>query len=146
MPRPSHPGRPTWYGPLGLLALAGAGGSAELLLVDRADFRRPRPREEWPVDPVTLQATETYDDLHPCLPCLIEPDDPRDRTVIIGDAPVYIGAYFVAVPLHIVDLRDGDVLDVTASHDPSLIGRRLILRDVAHATTFLLRHMQAIET
>lgn len=145
MVRKAHPGRrtPGTALPLSTDALGAAVGSAELLLVDRVDIGY------WgdPVtDPDTLETVTPFVPLHTDQPALVETDQPRDRTVQFAEQPVYIGAFFVSVPLSIADVEEGHIIRVTRSHDPRCQGAQLTVRDSEHSTVFPLRHLVCTET
>lgn len=144
MVRPSHPGRPAGSPPpFSPAAVAVAETAFSRALPDVVDIGYLAA----PVtDPDTLVTSRPFVTVHPAVDALIEPDQPRDRTVQFGDAPVYVGAMFVAVPLHIADVEEGWQVRVTESHDPRSVGARLTVRDSEHSSVFPVRYLICTET
>lgn len=63
------------------------------------------------------------------------------RDVRAGDQVIGTHAPVVSVPVEVVDVAAGDIVTVTASRDPGLIGRRLLVQVVAEGSQITARRL-----
>lgn len=86
-------------------------------------------------DPIFNPDTGEYDDPPPTIvydgACLVRATPAAARVVESGGVAVSLRTYDVTLP-HGVAVEDGDTVTVTASADPGLVGRALVVLDVPY--------------
>lgn len=75
-------------------------------------------------------------------PCRVRPGRAGGREVEAGAATVALWQYVVSVPMSVATIEDDDVVTVTASAlDPSLVGKRLRVREVVRGSHVTARRL-----
>lgn len=69
----------------------------------------------------------------------------QGRQLTVGDEVVTLHRYRVGLPDDAPELLPGDIGTITCTHDPRVIARPLIVRDVIVADTFLVRRTVLVE-
>lgn len=77
--------------------------------------------------------------------CRVKPRNLVDRTVQAGEQQVSLWPFEVSVPVSATDVDLDDVVTVTGSIDPSLVGRTLRVRSVARGTFLTARRLDCEE-
>lgn len=77
--------------------------------------------------------------------CRVKPRNLVDRTVQAGEQQVSLWSFEVSVPVSATDVDLDDVVTVTGSIDPSLVGRTLRVRSVARGTFLTARRLDCEE-
>lgn len=69
----------------------------------------------------------------------------RDRVAEEGDAQMVVWPYMVAVPASVTDVRVYDVVTITASNDPALVGVTMRVRIAGLGTNVTARKLDCEE-
>lgn len=56
------------------------------------------------------------------------------RRVVVGEQVEVLSSYWVTLPNAAVGLRTDDIVIITASADPDLVGREMVVRDIAQSS------------
>jgi hypothetical protein len=96
------------------------------------------------VDPETLQRVPSLPSLVYSGPCSAQPAPYGDRIIVLGDEQVVVRKYVVSVEAAAVGIDVDDVVTVTATDDPELQGRPLVVIDIT-ADTFASRRLLVCE-
>lgn len=122
--------------------LARGRAAAEALMVDTCTLRR---RSGETTDPDTGEVTGTYTDVYDG-PCRVQQAGTQAGAEEPGEAYVLMLRLEVQLPMSVTGLEVGDEIEITASvHDPDLVGRVFLIRDLAHATHKTARRVQVTE-
>ena len=89
-----------------------------------------RPGNGWTYDPDTGREVRVPDTQIYSGPVRVQRKPNAAMWAPAGAETVPVAGYVAAVPWHVVGLRAGDVLTVTASDDPAAVGRRFVIVDV----------------
>lgn len=73
--------------------------------------------------------------------CRVQPEPTQDRMVAAGDTPVTLHRYRASIRSDADQVLVDDVLTVTVSADPQLVGRPLVIRDVVFDTFQVHRYL-----
>lgn len=122
--------------------LARGRAAAEALMVDTCTIRR--------------RAGETTDEYGQIVPtfgdplyegaCRVQQAGTQASAQNPGEAYVLMLRLEVQLPMSVVGLEVGDEVEITDSvHDPDLVGRTFLVRDLAHATHKTARRVQVTE-
>ncbi len=123
--------------------LARGRAAALAMMVDTCSIRR---RTGETTDDNTGVITPTYDDPLYEGPCRVQQTGTQASAQQPGEAYVLMLRLEVQLPMTVVGLEVGDEIEITASaHDPDLVGRTFLVRDLAHATHKTARRVQVTE-
>ncbi|MFB7630688.1 DUF6093 family protein [Streptomyces sp. NPDC056149] len=86
------------------------------------------------------QATTVYEGR-----CRVRPAAQAATTDKTGTVIVETWAYTVSVPLPVAGIRTGDAVQILASDDPGLVGRRLRVRSIDRGTQITARRLACEE-
>lgn len=98
--------------------------------------RNPELRRDAVIDPDTLEATEPPPDkVAEDLPMQIRPQGSADAAVVVvGQREEGQSDWRGAAPIELVDVNRDDVIHVDSStHDPWLVGKDFVVREIAGA-------------
>lgn len=85
---------------------------------------------------------ESRTTLYTGLACYVAPITARrDRFDVAGGSHQFQLQYRAVLPVTAVDLQENDILTVTTSNDPDLVGRELQVRDVHRVTDAIVRRL-----
>jgi hypothetical protein len=122
--------------------LARGRAAAEALMVDTCSIRR---RSGEATDPDTGEVTGTYTDVYDGR-CRVQQAGTQAGSEEPGEAYVLMLRLEVLLPMSVTGLEVGDEIEITASvHDPDLVGRVFLVRDLAHKTHATARRVQVTE-
>jgi hypothetical protein len=122
--------------------LARGRAAAEALMVDSCSIRRKTGESTGPGGVVT----PTYGDPLYAGKCRIQQDKAQAQQQDPGEAYVLMLRLEIQLPMSVTGLQAEDVVTITASaHDPDLVGRVFIVRDLAHASHKTARRVQVME-
>lgn len=111
-------------------------------MVDACEIRR---RTGETVDDTTGEVTATYTDVYDGR-CRVQQAGAQAGSEEPGEAYVLMLRLEVQLPMSVTGLEVGDEIEVTASvHDPDLVGRVFLVRDLAHKTHATARRVQVTE-
>ena len=116
--------------------------AAEQGMVDACTIRR---RTGESTDPDTGETTPAY--LTPYAgKCRVQQSPAQAQQQDAGQDFMLLLRLEVQLPMSVVGLQVGDEITITASvHDPDLVGRTFLIRDLAHKTHATARRMQVTE-
>jgi hypothetical protein len=77
--------------------------------------------------------------------CRVKPRNLADRVVDAGEQTVSLWPFQVSIPFAAIDVELDDLVTVTASVDPSLVGRELRIRSVTRGTFVTARRLECEE-
>lgn len=118
--------------------LARARAAAERLMADECVVRR---RTGVVTDPETGQTTPTYATVYAGR-CRVQQRGPSARSAEAGEAHVLMQRLEVHVPVSVSGVAVGDEVTITASaHDPDLVGRTFLVRELAHKSMASARRL-----
>lgn len=121
--------------------LARGRAAAEALMVDSCSIRRKTGESTGAGGVVT----PTYSTLY-AGKCRVQQSAGQAQQQDPGEAYVLMLRLEVQLPMSVTGLQPEDEVTVTASaHDPDLVGRLFIVRDLAHATHKTARRVQVQE-
>lgn len=121
--------------------LARGRAAAEQLMVDACTIRR-RTGE---TTGAGGYVTPTWDDLYSGK-CRIQQATAQAQQQDPGEAYVLMLRLEVQLPMSVTGLEPEDEVTITASaHDPDLVGRVFLIRDLAHASHKTARRVQVVE-
>lgn len=87
-------------------------------------------------------SNESRTTLYTGLACYVAPITARrDRFDVAGGSHQFQLQYRAVLPVTAVDLQENDILTVTTSNDPDLVGRELQVRDVHRVTDAIVRRL-----
>jgi hypothetical protein len=99
--------------------------------------------------PVFNETTGAYTSSAPTTvytgPCRVKPRNLADRVVDAGEQAVSLWPFQVSIPFAATDVELDDLVTVTASVDPSLVGRELRVRSVTRGTFVTARRLECEE-
>lgn len=125
--------------PVGLL-LSRARYTAQALMRDTITITRVTGQT---YDPVTLQYTPTVSTLYTGK-ADVRPVDVQSREIQAGERAVALRTFDVRLPYATTAaFAQGDLVNVTASEDATLVGRTLTVTSVARGGRKLRRHLDA---
>lgn len=121
--------------------LARGRAAAEALMVDACTIRRVTSQSTGAGGVVT----PTYSTLYTGK-CRVQQDKAQAQQQDPGEAAVLMLRLEIQLPMSVTGLQAEDVVTITASaHDPDLVGRVFIIRDLAHASHKTARRVQVME-
>lgn len=121
--------------------LARGRAAAELLMVDACTIRRKTGESTGAGGVVT----PTYSTLY-AGKCRVQQAAAQAQQQDPGEAYVLMLRLEVQLPMSVTGLQTEDEVTITASaHDPDLVGRVFLIRDLAHATHKTARRVQVLE-
>lgn len=101
------------------------------LFVDEGTIHRPDSTEKGDFDPDTAEITDPVEDLvYEGVMSVYPIEARRDRFDDLGEGLIFIRQYRVTLPWDVPTVQIRDVVRVTVSEDPDLIGRPMEVRDV----------------
>lgn len=122
--------------------LARGRAAAELLMVDACTIRR-KTGETTTAGGVV---TPTYGAALYTGKCRVQQAAAQAQQQDPGEAFVLMLRLEVQLPMSVTGLQTEDEVTITASaHDPDLVGRVFLIRDLAHATHKTSRRVQVLE-
>ncbi len=124
--------------------LARGRSAAEAGMVDACTIRRVTGRVS---DPDTGEQVVTYLTPDPYVgTCRVQQATAQAQQQDVGEDYLLMLRLEVQLPMSVVGLEVGDEVTVTASaHDPDLVGRVFLIRDLAHKTHATARRVQVTE-
>lgn len=121
--------------------LARARAAAERLMVDECVIRRRVGETTGPGGVVTPIYEQRYAGR-----CRVQQPTMLAQPQRPGEAQVLALRLEVHVPMAVTGVQVGDEVEITASaHDPDLVGRVLIIRDLAHKSLASARRFGVVE-
>jgi hypothetical protein len=122
--------------------LARGRAAAEALMVDACIIRRVTGTT---TDPDTGATTPTLSTLYTGK-CRVQQSAPSASPAEVGEAYALMLRLDVQLPMSVVGLQTEDQIAVTASvHDPDLVGRVFLVRDLAHKSHATARRVGCVE-
>lgn len=123
-------------------ALAAGRRAAESLMVDACTIRRTVSEA---TDRATGQVTPTQTVVYSGK-CRLRQREAQGRRDDIGEASHVMLRLELQLPMSVVGVESGDEVTVDSSaHDPDLVGRVLVVQDIAHKTHATSRKLQVTE-
>lgn len=124
--------------------LARGRAAAEAGMVDHCVIRRVIARN---TDPDTGEITPQYLYPHPYAgPCRIQQDKAQAQRHDVGEDHQLMLRLELQLPMSATGLEVGDEVTITAAaHDGDLVGRVLLISDLAHKTHATARRVQCVE-
>lgn len=121
--------------------LARGRAAAELLMADACTIRRKTGESTGTGGVVT----PTYSTLYTGK-CRVQQAAAQAQQQDPGEAYILMLRLEVQLPMSVTGLQTEDEVTITASeHDPDLVGRVFLIRDLAHATHKTARRVQVLE-
>jgi hypothetical protein len=93
------------------------------------------------LDDTTLDLVDIYTPTATGVAALVVPDTGQPRQVDETGNPIIVRAYRVTIADLALDVRKGDRVVVTASHDPRTVGAVLTVRDPRHGSVSISRRL-----
>lgn len=78
-------------------------------------------------------------------PCKVQQQKGIARPANVGEAEVFLSRLELHIPMSVTGVSSDDVLDLTASADPDLLGRLFHVRELAHKTWASARRYSIVE-
>lgn len=123
-------------------ALAAGRRAAERLMVDACTIRRVTSSA---TDPNTGVITPTYTTIYGGK-CRVQQAQALGEARQAGEAHLVMLRLEVQLPMTVTGLAEADEVTITASaHDPDLVGRVMLIRDLAHKSHATARRVQVQE-
>ena len=121
--------------------LARGRAAAESLMVDACTIQRVVGQTTGPGGVVTDDLDDVYAGR-----CRVQQDKAQAQQQDPGEAHVLMLRLEIQLPMSVTGLQAEDVVTITASaHDPDLVGRTFVIRDLAHASHKTARRVQVME-
>ena len=122
--------------------LARGRAAAEALMVDTCTIRRITGST---TDPDTGVITPTYSTIYTGQ-CRVQQQAASASGQETGEAYALILPFVLQVPISVTGVRTEDQVTITASvHDPDLVNRMLLVKDLAHKTHATARRLGCTE-
>jgi hypothetical protein len=122
------------------IALRGQ-AAAEALMLDMVTVKR---RSGSTVDPETGVVTPTYTTPYTGK-AKVQQAAPATNPTQVGEAAVFEGQLQLHLPVSVTTVQPDDLVTVTASLDPDLVGRTFHLRGPVHKTYLTARRFPMVE-
>jgi hypothetical protein len=122
--------------------LARGRAAAEALMVDTCTIRRVTSST---TDPDTGHITPTYATVYSG-PCRVQQQAATASGQETGEAYALMLSFVLQLPMSVTGVRTEDEVTITASvHDPDLVDRVLLVKDLAHKTHATARRIGCME-
>ena len=124
------------------LELAGVRADVEHLFVDAGTIHRPDPDQKGDFNPETGEVTAAVENLIYTGRMSIWPISARrDNQDELGEGLIFIRQYRVNIPWDAAEILIRDIVRITTTADPRLIGRPMEVRDVFVSTNVGYRRL-----
>lgn len=77
--------------------------------------------------------------------CQVQTQSETGQSVDVGEAARIVTRRVVRLPTTVVDVLEGDLITITASLDPALVGKKYTARDIEAKTFLTARRVTVLE-
>lgn len=124
------------------LEVDGVRDDVEQLFVDQGTIKRPDPDQKGDFDPDTGSITPPVeDDVYAGRMFAYPISARRDTVDELGEGLIYVRQYRIGIPWDAPEPQLRDIVRLTTSRDPDLIGRPMEVRDVFVSTNVGYRRL-----